>query len=166
MQLRLTGVEAELTTAVTDAVLTVVVVAGIAWLCRAARRRHADGSGCGAFRSSRWLGPWVRSSTASTSTPATRELLWQPLYLTLGSALACFSAGAIGDWRGDAAARRSLPALLALVVAFYLLTRLSGGKFVVFVLFEALALFFALAVYARLAFQHKRAPASCSSDCC
>ena len=32
----------------------------------------------------------------------TRELLWQPLYLTLGSALAFFSAGAIGDWRGDA----------------------------------------------------------------
>ena len=98
----------------------------------------------------------MRSSTASTSSPAREQLLWQPLYLTLGSALAFFSAGAIGDWRGDAAARRSLPPLLALVVAFYLLTRLSGGKFLVFVIFEALALFFALAVYARLAFQHKR----------
>jgi len=156
MQLRLTGVEAELTTAVTDAVLTVVVVAGIAWLWRAAApspRRRIWLWGLSLFALAGAMGAFVHGFDL---TPGTRELLWQPLYLTLGSALACFSAGAIGDWRGDAAARRSLPPLLALVVAFYLLTRLSGGKFVVFVLFEALALLFALAVYARLALQHKR----------
>jgi hypothetical protein len=156
MPLRLTSVEAELTTAATDALLTVVVVAGIMWLHRvvpASPRRSLWTRGLSLFALAGALGAFVHGFDLE---PGTRQLLWQPLYLTLGSALAFFSAGAIGDWRGDAAARRSLPALLALVIAFYLLTRLSGGKFLVFVIFEALALFFALAVYARLAFLHKR----------
>lgn len=149
--LHLTSVEAELTTAATDALLGVVVVAGTAWLCRAvppSYRRTLWTWGLALFALAGALGAFVHGFDLE---PATRKLLWQPLYLTLGSALAFFSAGAIGDWRGDATARRSLPPLLALVAAFYLLTRLSGGKFLVFVLFEAAALLFALAVYARLA---------------
>jgi len=156
MPLRLTSVEAELTTAATDALLTLVVVVGIMWLRRmvpASPRRSLWVRGLSLFALAGALGAFVHGFDLE---PGTRQLLWQPLYLTLGSALAFFSAGAIGDWRGDAAARRSLPALLALVIAFYLLTRLSGGKFLVFVIFEALALFFALTVYARLAFLHKR----------
>jgi hypothetical protein len=156
MQLRLTGVEAELTTAATDALLTVVVVAGIVWLRGAtppSYRRRLWTWGLALFAIAGAIGAFVHGFELE---PGTRELIWQPLYLTLGSALAFFSAGAIGDWRGDAAARRALVPLLALVAAFYLLTRLSGGKFLVFVIFEALALFFALVVYARLAFQHRR----------
>lgn len=156
MPLPLTRIEAELTTAATDLLLTVVVVLGIAWLRRVApaspRRTHWVW-GLSLFALAGALGAFVHGFDLD---PRTRQLLWQPLYLTLGSALAFFSAGAIGDWRGDVAARRSLPPLLALVVAFYLLTRLSGGKFVVFVIFEALALFFAIAVYARLALEHRR----------
>lgn len=156
MPLHLSGVEAELTTAVTDALLGVVVVAGILWLQRvtpASPRRTHWVWGLALFALAGALGAFVHGFELE---PDTKQLLWQPLYLTLGSALAFFSAGAIGDWRGDAAARRSVAPLLALVVAFYLLTRLSGGKFLVFVIFEALALFFALAVYARLAYQHRR----------
>ena len=153
--LGLTGVEAELTTAATDALLTVVVVVGIAWLCRVvppSPRRTMWVRGLALFAAAGALGAFVHGFDLDAGT---RALLWQPLYLTLGSALAFFSAGAIGDWRGDGPARRALPFLLALAVAFYLLTRLSGGKFLVFVIFEAAALFFALAVYLRLAFKGK-----------
>lgn len=153
--LQLTGVEAELTTAATDALLTVVVLAGIAWLSRAvppSTRRTLWVRGLVLFAIAGALGAFVHGFELDART---REQLWQPLYLTLGSALAFFCAGAIGDWRGDAPARRALPALLALAVAFYLLTRLSGGKFLVFVIFEAAALLFALAVYVRLAFKGK-----------
>ena len=153
--LHLSGAEAELTTAATDALLTVVVIAGIAWLCRVAPpspRRTLWVRGLALFAVAGALGAFVHGFDLD---PGRRALLWQPLYLTLGSALAFFSAGAIGDWRGDAPARRALPFLLALAFGFYLLTRLSGGRFLVFVIFEAAALFFALAVYARLAFQGK-----------
>ena len=155
MPLHLTGVEAELTTAITDALLTIVVVAGIAWLRRVvppSPRRTLWTWGLSLFALAGALGAFVHGFELE---PGTRQLLWQPLYLTLGSALAFFSAGAVGDWRGDAAARRALPPLLALVVAFYLLTRLSGGTFLVFVVFEAAALLFALAIYARLAVRRK-----------
>jgi hypothetical protein len=152
---QLTGVEAELTTAATDALLTVAVLVGIAWLCRVAPpspRRTLWVRGLALFAVAGALGAFVHGFDLE---PGTRALLWQPLYLTLGSALAFFSAGAIGDWRGDQPARRALPFLLALALAFYLLTRLSGGKFLVFVIFEAAALLFALAVYVRLAFKGK-----------
>jgi hypothetical protein len=141
----------ERTTAATDALLGAVVMVGLVWL-----RARVPPS----FRRSLWT--WGLSLFAVAALlgviahglaldAATRALLWQPLFLTLGSALAFFSAGAIGDLRGDAAARRALPPLLALAVAFYLLTRLSGGKFIVFVVFEVAALVLALVIYARLA---------------
>ncbi len=154
--LRLAGAEAELTTAATDALLTLVVVAGLVWLCRhvpPSPRRTLWVRGFALFAAAGALGAFVHGFDLDAQT---RELLWQPLYLTLGSALAFFSAGAIGDWRGDATARRALPFLLAVAFAFYLLTRLQGGKFLVFVIFEAAALLFALLVYARLAVQGRR----------
>jgi hypothetical protein len=157
--LELARVETELTTAATDALLTVVVIIGITWLCRVvppSPRRTLWVRGLVLFAVAGALGALVHGFDLD---PRTRELLWQPLYLTLGAALAFFSAGAIGDWRGDVAARRALPFLLVLAFAFYLLTRLSGGKFLVFVIFEAAALLFALAVYARLAFTGRRGAA-------
>ena len=153
--LRLTGVETELTTAATDALLTVVVVAGMVWLARRvspSARRTLWLRGLGLFAAAGVLGALVHGFDLDSHL---RELLWQPLYLTLGSALAFFTAGAIGDWRGDAPARRALPLLLALALGFYFLTRLSGGKFLVFVIFEAAALFLALGIYVRLALQRK-----------
>ena len=157
--LRLTGVETELTTAATDALLTAVVVGGMVWLSRQvppSPRRTLWLRGLGLFAAAGALGAFVHGFDLDSRL---RELLWQPLYLTLGSALAFFSAGAIGDWRGDAPAHRALPWLLALALGFYFLTRLSGGKFLVFVVFEAAALLLALAIYARLAMHGKRGAA-------
>ena len=157
--LQLTRAETELTTAATDALLTVVVIIGIAWLCRVvppSPRRTLWVRGLALFAVAGALGAFVHGFDLDSRT---RELLWQPLYLTLGSALAFFSAGAIGDWRGDVPARRALPLLLTLAFGFFLLTRLSGGKFLVFVIFEAAALLFALAVYARVAFKGTRGAA-------
>ena len=81
----------------------------------------------------------------------TRELLWQPLYLALGVTMALFVVGAVRDWRGDVAARRTLGPMLVLAVVFYGITRLTGGDFLAFVVYEAGALLFSLVVYARLA---------------
>ena len=155
LSLQLTAIATERTTAATDALLAVAVVAGITWLHRhapASLRRTVWLSGLALFALAAVLGAIAHGVELD---PRTRELLWQPLFLALGAALALFSAGAIGDWRGDASARRALPFLLAVALGFYLLTRLSGGKFLVFVLFEAAALLFALAVYVGLALRKR-----------
>jgi hypothetical protein len=82
---------------------------------------------------------------------ALRDLLWQPLYLTLGVTMSLFVVGAVRDWRGEGAARRALPPLLGLALAFYAVTRATGGNFLAFVVYEAAALVLSLLIYLRLA---------------
>ena len=89
---------------------------------------------------------------------AARELWWQPLYLALGATMALFVVGAVRDWRGDRAGRRLLPPMLVVALAFYGVTRATGGDFLAFVLYETAALGFALGVYLWLA-ARRRVPA-------
>jgi hypothetical protein len=70
--------------------------------------------------------------------------------------MALFVVGAVRDWRGDRAGRRLLPPMLVVALAFYGVTRATGGDFLAFVLFEAAALGFALGVYAWLAAWQRR----------
>ncbi len=141
----------ERTTAATDAVLAVAAVAAIVLLRRATPP---------SFGRAVWQGAFAALALASVLGAAahglelrhdTRELLWQPLYLALGVTMALFVVGAVCDWRGDASARRALPPMLVLAGVFYGITRLTGGSFLAFVIYEAAALLFSLAVYLRLA---------------
>jgi len=142
---------AERTTAATDALLAVAAAIGIALL-----GRHAPSSfGRAVWQSA--LGALVVASALGAVTHGLaladpiRELLWQPLYLALGVTMALFVVGAVRDWRGDETGRRALLPMLALAVVFYGVTRLTGGDFLAFVVYEAGALLFSLGVYLRLA---------------
>jgi hypothetical protein len=147
----------ERTTAATDAILTVASLLVLQRL-----RRVAPHS----FQRAVWLGAVgclaVASALAAAAHGLTlaapvRQWLWQPLWLTLGAMIALFVVGAIGDWRGEPSARRALGPMLAAAVAFYLVTRLTGGNFLAFVIYEAAGLLFALTVYLALAIG-RRAP--------
>ena len=149
----------ERTTAATDAVLVLAALVAIGVL----RRRTA-----GSFGRSVWLAALGALALASALGAAahglrlddrTRELLWQPLYLALGVTMALFVVGAVRDWRGERVGRRALGPMLGLAVAFYGITRLAGGDFLAFVVYEAAALLFALLVYVRLAARDGRAGA-------
>ncbi len=156
----LVGVATERTTAATDAVLALAAAAAILVL-----RRTTPPS----FGRAVWQAALVALALASVLgavahglelPSATRELLWQPLYLALGVTMALFVVGAVRDWRGDAAGRRVLVPMLALAVVFYGITRLTGGSFLAFVVYEAAALLFSLGVYLRLAAGPARAGAA------
>ena len=149
--MELVGAATERTTAATDAVLAIAAGVGILVL-----RRTTPPS----FGRAVWQAALASLALASVLgavahglelRPATRELLWQPLYLALGVTMALFVVGAVRDWRGDAAGRRVLPPMLALAVVFYGITRLTGGSFLAFVVYEAAAMLFSLAVYLGLA---------------
>lgn len=142
---------AEITTAATDAGLAAMSFAGINWLRR--RTPFSFLQRCwqgvlGAFGLAALLGaiahgfPWPAGQL---------ELIWQPLYLALGVAVACFVLAAVCAGWGDAPARRARPFLLLAAGLFYLVTRLTGGDFLVFVIYEGTGLIFALAVHAWLA---------------
>jgi hypothetical protein len=145
----------ERTTAATDAVLA-IAAAGSLWLLR----RVTPPS----FGRVVWQAALASTAVASVLgavahglrlPAATRELLWQPLYLALGITMALFVVGAVRDWRSEAAARRVLAPMLAVAVAFYVITRLTRGSFLAFVIYEAAALVFSLAVYLGLAGQSR-----------
>jgi len=79
-----------------------------------------------------------------------REALWLPLYLSLGVVVALFVVGAILDLSGrDMAIRLVLPCIAAGFV-FFGLVQFFDGIFIIFVIYEAIALVFAMAVYSFL----------------
>jgi hypothetical protein len=145
-------IETELTTAATDAVIAVVALACIVLL-----RRHR---GARPFRVATWVGVFGLLAVASALgavahgfdlAESTQTWLWRPLYLSLGLVVALFVVGAVLDFRGADAARRLLWPMLSLGVAFFLLTQFASGAFLVFVIYEGVAMVAALVMYSVLA---------------
>ena len=147
----LIDIPTEQTTAATDLLLTAVAVAGI-WLLRRPctdpwkARLWATAFACFALAS--LLGAMAHGLKLA---PATTDLLWRLLTLTLGLTVALFLVAAVYDHWGRQVARRTLPLLLAVGLGFFLTTQLRPGSFRVFVLYEAVALLIALLLYVRLA---------------
>lgn len=142
----------ELTTAATDALLAVLALVCIRHL---AVRRSADPQ-----KVTLWVLVLALLAVASALgavahgldlSPDILWLLWQPLFLSLGLVVALFVVAAVYDGFGAAAARRLLIPALVAGGAFYLLTLVFPGTFMVFVLYEAVAMLVALALYVRLA---------------
>ena len=148
----LNPVPTELTTAATDAILALLALYCIRWL---GARRSADPA-----KVTLWILVLALLAVASVlGTVAhgfdfssdTLYLLWQPLFLSLGLVVALFVVAATYDGLGPAPARRlMIPALVA-GACFYLVTLVFPGTFLVFVLYEAVAMLVALALYVRLA---------------
>jgi len=88
-----------------------------------------------------------------------RAIVWSPLYLCLGLVVALFLVGAVYDAFGRGAARRLVPWAIGVGFAFYLLTRVVAGGFLLFLVYEAVAMVAALVLYGRLAINHRLAGA-------
>lgn len=142
----------ELTTAATDAILAVLALLCIRWL---ATRRSVDPP-----KVTIWILVLALLAVASILGAVAHGfdlssdalyLLWQPLFLSLGLVVALFVVAAAYDGLGPHTARRLLIPALVVGACFYLVTLLFPGTFLVFVLYEAVAMLVALAMYVRLA---------------
>lgn len=91
------------------------------------------------------LGSIVHSLELS---PEVRARLWEPLDLSLGIAVGVYLTGALGDLLGGRVALRVLPAAVLVGLGFFGLTRLVPLGFLLFILYETVAVLAALAVYA------------------
>jgi len=150
--IRLDPVATELTTAATDLLLTLVATLALYWLWR---QRTAD-----RWRRRLWLvllgslalGSGLAAVAHGLVIPAGWEApLWGLIYLALGILVSGFVVAAFYELQGAAAARRSMKAMALLLALFLLAVAAGGGDFTPFILFEALAMLTALAVYLRLA---------------
>ena len=85
----------------------------------------------------------------------TNWLLWQPLNLALGLSVSLFAAGALLDLGNGSMPRSRVVILVVLGIVFYALTLMIPGSFLVFILYEAVIMLFALTVYIILAMRRK-----------
>lgn len=141
----------ERTTAATDAILAIV---SLRYAAELLGRRRSD-----PWKASVWAWAFGASGLSSAlgvvihgleMPEERRTLLWRPLDLTLGLTVALFAAGAVGDLRGERAARRALPGLLLSALGFYAIKQRLQRGFIAFIVYEAVAMLFALGAYARL----------------
>ncbi len=82
-----------------------------------------------------------------------RTLLWRILTVCLSMAISLFAVGVVHDAFGGEAAGRILPVLLTAGLLIYAVSRVVAGFFMVFIVYQALALTLALGAYAWLAAQ-------------
>jgi len=84
---------------------------------------------------------------------ALHQRLWQMLNMALALAVALFVVGVVFDLWGAAASYQALPLMLIISLGFYAATLIYPGIFFVFIVYEGLALIFALGAYAFLSWQ-------------
>lgn len=138
----------ELTTAATDAAVGLLCLAVVWQLVaipvNATWKRALWCWVFGLIGLASFLGAVVHGLELSESV---RAVLWRPLYLSLGLTVALFVIGGIYDWRGERTARALLPWAVGIGVSFFAVTQLVGGAFLIFVVYEAIAMVATLAMY-------------------
>ena len=154
--MRLNASPTELTTAATDAVLALlclVILAGL-WNLRAQDPRKVA------------LWCWVFGLLALASVlgvvahgfdlgDPVLSVLWKPLFLSLGLSVALFFVGGVHDWLGEEVGRRILPWAVLAAFGFFAVTQLSTRSFLIFVVYETVAMVGALAIHVRLAMERR-----------
>ena len=147
---------AEQTTAATDIILAVVAFGGILFLLG-----HMGDTG-GSWRIVIWsaaigligLAAALGALAHGLMLPTTlHNRIWLVLNMALALAVSLFVVGVIIDLWGYEASKKALPVMLVLGLGFYLTTLIYPGMFIVFIVYEGLALAFALCVYGFLAIQ-------------
>jgi hypothetical protein len=149
----------EQTTAATDAVLAVLALGCIWYL-----RRIPGTSTHKRRKVNIWSGALVWLALAAALGAVAHgfklpvrvlRLLWNLLYLSLGFTVGLFVVGVINDMWGQRLAYRALPVMLFGGLLFFSLTLLFPGSFLVFIIYEAVAMLFALGAYGRLALEKR-----------
>ncbi len=146
--MQLVTVPTELTTAATDGGLALLALFSAGYLYRF---HHRD-----SWKILLWCAIMVLLALGSILgvlvhgfelAPTIDNVLWFPLYLSLGLAVALFVVSALYDSWGLFASRRALPFMLVAGGAFTLVAQLLVHDFLIFILYEGIAMLFALGVY-------------------
>ncbi len=138
----------EQTTAVTDAVSAGMAIAAMVYLYRIGQKDR--------WKTTLWIWNFGLLALASIlgtiahgikMSEASHTLLWYPIYLSLGLLVALFSVAVVYDLWGEAIARRILPVMIVIGIGFFGFTLVWPDNFLIFIIYEAVGMLFALAGY-------------------
>jgi hypothetical protein len=148
----------EQTTAFTDLILSILSVSLAFYLSR------SGGKAGTLFRNRIWtmillflglsagLGAVAHGFEMSDSL---NRWVWQPLNLGLGMTIAFFVIAVINDLSGKQRAKKMIPIMVTISLLFFLVTVFIPGSFLVFIIYEALAMLGALIAYFLLTIRKK-----------
>jgi hypothetical protein len=145
---------AERTTAVTDIILAVVAFAGVLFLRGFIShpailwKINIWSAAIGMIGLAAVLGA---AAHGLLLTPTLHHRIWLVLNVALSLAVSLFVVGVVYDLWGFEISLTMLPIMLAAGLGFYLTTLLRPGIFILFIIYEVLALVFALGAYTFLA---------------
>jgi hypothetical protein len=141
---------AEKTTAATDIVLAIVAFGGIVFL------RHLQLDSAGLWKINIWSAAIGLIGLAATLgavahgvvlSRKTHRCVWLALNMALSLAVSLFVVGVVYDLWGAKISFVTLPIFLTAGLGFYLMTLIYPGIFFLFIIYEVVALVFALGAY-------------------
>ncbi len=149
----------EQTSAVTDGILALLALGCVWYLARTPRTEQPK-----AWKVHLWS--WLFGLLALAAalgavahgfkiSPRVIRNVWHLLYLSLGLIVALFVVAVVYDLWGKDTARRMLPLMLILGLIFFGITLLLPETFLIFIIFESVAMLFALAAYGWLALKRR-----------
>lgn len=142
----------EQTTAVTDLILAIMAAASAVYLLKLSKNDQ--------WKATLWaslfsllalasaLGAIVHGLKMSTML---KTFLWHPLNLSLGFVVGLFIVAVVYDLSGKNLAKRFLPIMLFIGAGFFCVTLVWPDSFLVFIIYEAAVMLFALGGYISLA---------------
>lgn len=142
----------ERTTAVTDAILSGLALGGGIYLLRLNQPDY--------WKAGLWAGAFGLLALAAAlgaiahgfkMSPAANRRWWYFLNFALSLTIAFFVVGVSYDLGGLATAQVALPVMIAMGTAFGAVTLFFPGRFIIFILYEAIAMLLALGAYGWLA---------------
>ncbi len=150
--MQFTDIPTEQTTALTDLLLAIVSASGVFWIVKTGfqidkKKTIIWSTAFTLLTAAAILGAIAHGVKMSADT---NELIWQPLNLFLGLSVALFVSGVVYDFNGFRIRKSIFFLILFSSFAFFAITLIFPGLFFVFILYEALAMLFALISYAFL----------------
>ncbi|MGA1792342.1 MAG: DUF6962 family protein [Thermoplasmatota archaeon] len=151
----------EQTTAFTDLILSALAVLTAVYIARKGGRQES-------FRKLIWFWAFMFLSIAAIvgaiahgfeMSDSLRDGVWNIINFSLGMTIALFLVGTVRDLKGDAFSLKFLYVMIAISLVFFIVTVLVPGIFLVFIIYESIAMVCALGTYAYLFFK-KRFPGS------
>jgi hypothetical protein len=153
-----TNIPTEQTTAFTDLVLAALAFIASLTLQRTCHSHDPKKS---------WIWTWAFGLLAIAAffgaiahgfkmTDRMNFIFWQPINFALGLTMAFIATGVAYDLKERSLPRIIMPVFLATGMTFYAITLLVSGSFIVFILYEAIVMLFALVSYIILSIRKKR----------
>lgn len=159
----LISIPTEQTTAFTDVILSVLALLTAVYISKKGLRNTP-------FRTRIWVGAFLFLALSAAvgavahgfeMSDGLNGKVWHLINFGLGMTVALFLVATATDLTSERLSRRFLPAMVVVAVIFFLVTVFIPGSFLVFIIYESIAMLIALGTYAGLSMKKKLEGAHC-----